>query len=575
MSSMKSLEPKSMVLNTGSFIDITEHKATQDAMRESEETFKQLFEESPSGLALVDTQGIIRKVNRALLNMLGISPEILIDKNFMDLVAAFGLPTEDYRTDFKERLADRNSNIELTFPTLNGIKTTVSVQSSPIKTDGNITNILYILTDITERKKTEEALRESERKYRLLSENSADVVWTLDLNTRKFTFFSPSVQKLLGYTPEEALALPQGKSMTSESYKNAMNELKKGLAEESVPGIDPDRMHILQLEEICKDGTTVFIEANVKFLRDENGRPTSIIGSSRDVTERKRAEEALQKSEQKYRLLVDTANEAIVVAQDGMMKFVNRKAIELLDGYSEQEIANTPFPEFIHPDDRQMVVENYKRRIKGEGAQGKYAFRVIARAGAVKWVEISAAKIDWEGKPATLNFLSDITERRKADEALKESEKKFRTMMANSADAVFIADKNGNYVYTNPKATEMLGYSAEEFTKMNITDISKKEDIQEHLNGFQRLLETGEFFTEITLVKKDGFAVPTELNAVVMGNNQIYGSCRDITERKKMEEETKENLHDLERYKRATIDRELKMIELKERMKQLEQNYGV
>ncbi len=543
MSSMKSLEPKSMVLNTGSFIDITEHKATQDAMRESEETFKHLFEESPSGLALVDTQGFIRKVNRALLDMLGISPEILIDKNFMDLVAAFGLHTEDYRTDFKERLADRNSNIELTIPTLNGIKTTVSVQSSPIKTDGNITNILYILTDITERKLTEEALLESERKYRLLSENSSDVIWSIDFNG-KYQYVSPSVEKLRGFTVEEVMSqhiyqtlMPEG----VEFVKGQMATLFQYLSQ----GTEIESTQMFEMEQPCKDGSTVWVEVSISVIWGKNGEPIGIQGVSRDITERKNTEAALRESEErfrsifenttdgiivsntnaeflysnlamsemlgytpeelkalkvedihpqkdlpaimdifnkvvrneiktahdlpmqrkdgsvfnvdingnlinlkgetcmvgvfrditeckkaeialkereiKYRLLVDTANEAIVVAQDGMLKFVNRKTIELLEGYTEQEIANTPFLAFIHPNDKEMVVENYKRRIMGEEVEERYSFRVITRAGAVKWVEISAVMIDWDGRPATLNFLSDITERKKMEDALKDN----------------------------------------------------------------------------------------------------------------------------------------------------------
>jgi PAS domain S-box-containing protein len=131
--------------------------------------------------------------------------------------------------------------------------------------------------------------------------------------------------------------------------------------------------------------------------------------------ERKRAEEALQESEQKYRLLVDTASETILVAQDGMLKFVNRMASDLT-GYSEQELTSRPFPEFIHPDDRGMVVERYLRRIKGDEVQTLYAFRLMARDGSIKWVEINAVLIDWKGKPATLNFLNDITERKRAEE---------------------------------------------------------------------------------------------------------------------------------------------------------------
>ena len=148
----------------------------------------------------------------------------------------------------------------------------------------------------------------------------------------------------------------------------------------------------------------------------------------RDITERRRAEAALQASEARYRQLVENANEAILVAQDGLLKFVNRMAIEMT-GYSEQELLSRPFPELIHPDDREMVVGHYQRRISGETAQPRYVFRVLSRDGGNKWVEIWAVLIDWEGRPATLNFLTDISDRHKADEAIQASLREKEVML--------------------------------------------------------------------------------------------------------------------------------------------------
>jgi PAS domain S-box-containing protein len=144
-------------------------------------------------------------------------------------------------------------------------------------------------------------------------------------------------------------------------------------------------------------------------------------------------------------------------------------------------------------------------------------------------------------------------------------------MMNSSADAIFITDQKGNYLYVNPKATEMLGYSAEELTKMSIAQISNKKNLVEDMKAFQKLLEAGKMFFETELLKKDGGTVPVDLNAVVMDNGQIFGSCRDITERRKMEDALKANLNDLERYKKTTVDRELKMVELKEEMRTLKE----
>jgi PAS domain S-box-containing protein len=136
--------------------------------------------------------------------------------------------------------------------------------------------------------------------------------------------------------------------------------------------------------------------------------------------ERKRSEEALQESEEKYRTLVENASQAIVIVQDGKLKFVNRMASEIT-GYPEPELLSMPFLEFVHPDDRAMVSERHVRRLKGEGPVHKYEFRLVNKGGDSKWVEINAVLVTWEGQPATLNFLGDITERRQAEEMIHAS----------------------------------------------------------------------------------------------------------------------------------------------------------
>jgi len=142
---------------------------------------------------------------------------------------------------------------------------------------------------------------------------------------------------------------------------------------------------------------------------DRDGRPLEFQSVGWDITEQIRAAEALRESEEKYRLLLENASEAIVVAQDGRLVFVNPKTSEIM-GYSRGELTSRPFLELIHPDDRAMVAERYARRIRGEDAPVGYSFRLISKAGDIIWVELNAVRITWEGRPATLNFLTPITE---------------------------------------------------------------------------------------------------------------------------------------------------------------------
>ncbi len=203
-------------------------------------------------------------------------------------------------------------------------------------------------------------------------------------------------------------------------------------------------------------GVTCTVLVKKTLYMDKSGNKF-LVGVTRDITDRKRAEEALQESEKKYSLLINNANDSIIVAQDGLLKFVNPKMLSLLEVNSEQELIDRPFPQFIHPDDRSMVVENYLRRIANEAAPPRYAFRVVTLKGIVKWVEINATLIEWQGKPATLNLLTDITDRKKAEEALLESEQRLMDIIDFLPDATLVIDREGKVVAWNKAIEAMTG----------------------------------------------------------------------------------------------------------------------
>ena len=208
-------------------------------------------------------------------------------------------------------------------------------------------------------------------------------------------------------------------------------------------------------------GVTRTVLVKKTLYKDKSGNEF-LVGVTRDITDRKRAEEALRESEKKYSLLINNASESIIVAQDGLLKFVNPMTLGLLGKHSEQELIDKPFPQFIHPDDRSMVVENYRRRIANEAVLPRYAFRVVTREGIVKWVEINAALIEWQGRPATLNFLTDITERKRTEEALLESEQRLMDIIDFLPDATLVIDREGKVIAWNKAIEAMTGILAKD-----------------------------------------------------------------------------------------------------------------
>ena len=171
----------------------------------------------------------------------------------------------------------------------------------------------------------------------------------------------------------------------------------------------------------------------------------------------RRAEEALQESEHKNRLVVENATQSIVVAQDAQIKFLNRKARDLT-GYSDEELLSRPFIDFVHPADRETVIQRHRRRMEGREVSNLYQMRIIDKHGHEKWTEVNTILIDWEGRPAVLSFIDDVTARKRAEDALRENEEYLRAIMKTIQTGVLIVDpKTRKIVDANPHAAAMFG----------------------------------------------------------------------------------------------------------------------
>jgi two-component system cell cycle sensor histidine kinase/response regulator CckA len=261
---------------------------------------------------------------------------------------------------------------------------------------------------------------------------------------------------------------------------------------------------------------------------------------------RKRAEEALRESEEKYRNLFENANEAMFVAQDGWLVFLNPRTA-MMAGHSAEELLSRPFIDFIHQDDREMVIDRHIRRMKGDELPHIYSFRIIHEDGSVRWVELNAVLINWHGNIATLNFMSDITERKRMEEALQESEERFRSLIQSLSDMIFIIDKSGQFTYESPSVSRVLGYQPgyfigkSPFTHIHPDDIDQAvKDLDEVFRAVNPGLPT-----TFRYQKADNTWAYLE----ALGSNHydtpgIQGvviTARDITERNRIEKALRES----------------------------------
>jgi two-component system, cell cycle sensor histidine kinase and response regulator CckA len=256
-----------------------------------------------------------------------------------------------------------------------------------------------------------------------------------------------------------------------------------------------------------------FLWNKASLLYDNAGEVMGAIESIRDITEMKEYERALIESEEKYRLLVENATDAIFIAQDGMLKFGNRKA-EKMTGYSGEELAQIPIVDLIHPEDRNLVFEKHLKRLKGKEVPSSFIFRLLNRSGEVLTVELNAVVIKWEGRPATITFLKDITEQKKLEAQLQQVEK----LEAIGTLAGGIAHDFNNL---------LMAIQGRASLAMMGKDVSHPDF--EHFKGIEGHVESAVALTRQLL----GFArggkyevKPTNLNELIKKENEMFGRTR-------------------------------------------------
>ncbi len=395
--------------------------------------------------------------------------------------------------------------------------------------------------DITERKQAEDALRQTSEKFAKIFNTSPDSITITRLSDGKYLEVNKSFTDTTGFTPEEVLgrsSLPGGAALWTN--KEDRDRMVAGLTSRGeVIGMEAP-LHM-------KNGTIITALLSARVLEIDGKK--CILTIARNITERKKLDEQLRENEEKYRTLIENAGETILVAQDEKFKFINSKSLDLI-GYKPEELIGKPFINYIYPEDRKMVAERYVQRLKGEEPPNNYSFRVINKAGQNRWVQMSSVWIDWQGKPATLNFLTDITESKLSEIALKESEARYRLLFDSSNDILVQIDKSMRLTDINYKAEEISGYKNEELVGKSISTLADKftpQSIAAMLANFAKRklgIPVGPYEVEAFDTHRNKLSF--EINAVPLKDSAgkdigEMAILHDITERKKAEELLVEN----------------------------------
>lgn len=367
-----------------------------------------------------------------------------------------------------------------------------------------------------------------EDKYLTLVENAPDIVFVVDLEGN-FLYINKTAQKITGHSLSQLLE----KSLMGLVAQNHQNTIKKVFQDLH----EISHSSFCEVEVISPNGNSIPLDIHFKPLKDNKGHVFALVGIARDITERKKTEETLKESEKKYSTLVEKASDGVVILQDGICKFAN-KAVEKISGYSLEELVGKPVFDKIASEHRELVSERYKQRMAEKSAPSVYNIKFISRIGTEKEIEVSSAVIPYEGRPAVLATVRDLSERKKMDEALLKSEEKYRLLVENITDVIFILDAEGYFTYISPAIKNYNGLASKDLKGQSLMDLVHPEDRSQFSEALKKILAGDTNPYEFRLVHNEGKARYVRISCRPLSESNlqagILGIATDITERKKV-----------------------------------------
>ena len=562
--------------------EVTERKLAEDALQKERDRAQHYLDAAGVMLLVIGADRKVSLINRKGCEILGYEEEEEITgKDWFDNFVPKRLRDEVARV-FKSLIAGEIEPVEYyenPVLTKHGKERIVAWHNTILRDEhGRICATMASGEDITERKQVEETLRESEEKFRLLSENSVDCVWVVDTGLR-FTYLSPSVERIMGFKPEQWV----GTKLSSHFKKKEF--LRVGiLAAKTLKNYKTFTHITFETKMLNNENDEVDVEISSKVLLNGQGKLIGLQGITRDITERKAAQGAIRESEERYKTLFEVAMDGILIAdvETKRFKYANPALCKML-GYSAKELVEGLGISDIHPKDKlEHTISEFEAQARGEKTLAQN-IPCLRKDGTIIYADINTTVALVDGKNCNIGLFRDNSERKKAETALRESEEKIRMLTASANDAILMMDHEGNISYWNKAAEQMFGYTEEEVIGKDLHALLVPERFHAGFSkGFEGFKETGQGDAigktlEVAGVGKDGKEFPVELSLSAVklkGRWNAIGLIRNITKRKVAEEELKKKAEELEAFNKLAVDRELKMIELKKEINALLEKLG-
>jgi PAS domain S-box-containing protein len=538
----------------GFFTDITERKQTEDALRESEARYKAIFESAREGIFVTDIKTKqFKYANSAICKMFGYTEEELKQMSVPDL------HPEEYAAEAVshfDAMAHGEREQSRNVPCLHkgGTIFYADINTTIVTINNCLCNVGFF-TDTTERKHTEDALRESEARYKAIFNYATEGIVVTDVETKRHRYANPAFCRMFGYTAEQL----QQMAVYDIHPKEYMPSVIAGFEAQARGEVTL----VPNVPCLHKNGTVFYADIDTTCVVIDQ-RPCNV-GLFTNITERKRAEEALRESEHKYRMLVEQLPAITYTAsldETSTTLYVSPQTQEIL-GVSPEDYTADPglWQKMIHPDDRNRVMAEIARSHQ-TGKSFSSEYRMVAKNGHIVWIHDDAKMLrDERGNPLYLQgVMYDITAGKNAEEALRESEEKYRGLADRSFDMIFMTDARGFIKYLSPASKRIFGYKPEEMVGKHFANFLIKSEIPKATKRFTDKLHGKKLdVLYLEAKKKDGSRVFIELNSsLVIQDGKISGTqgiIKDVTERTKAEEQLRKAHEELEiRVKQRTAD---------------------